>query len=65
MRKTKRPRNRIDYLDVGKVMEEFKKSEEASSRRNGTFKIDRPFDDALNVIVKAKPETTKRKEKGR
>jgi hypothetical protein len=46
-------------------MEEFKKSEEASSRRNGTFKIDRPFDDALNVIVKAKPETTKRKEKGR
>jgi hypothetical protein len=54
-----------DRLDVAKVMEDFQKSEKASSRRNGTFKIDRPFEDALNVIVKAKPETTKRKEKGR
>ncbi len=46
-----------DRLDVAKVMEDFQKDEESSSGRNGTFKIDATFDDALRKIVKAKPGT--------
>jgi hypothetical protein len=45
-----------DRLDVAKVMEDFQKAEESSSGRNGTFKIDKPFDEALDTILKAKPE---------
>jgi hypothetical protein len=47
---------RSSPLDVAKVMEDFQKSEEASPRRNGTFKINKPFDEALGSILKAKPE---------
>ncbi|MGB7592039.1 MAG: hypothetical protein WBO19_12450 [Terriglobia bacterium] len=46
-------------LDVARVMEDFQKSEESSSHRNGTFKIDVPFEEALKTIVKAKPEPKK------
>jgi hypothetical protein len=44
-----------DRLNVAKVMEEFKKAEESSSHRNGTFKIDAPFEKALDTILNAKP----------
>ena len=54
-----------DRLDVAKVIEDFKKSEESSSHRNGTFKIEKPFEEALDTILKTKPEPTKRKGKGR
>jgi hypothetical protein len=48
-----------DRLNVAKVMKDFQKSEEAPSRRNGTFNIDAPFEDALKIIVKAKPSPKK------
>jgi hypothetical protein len=35
-------------------MEDFQKAEESSSHRNGTFKIDKPFEEALDTILKAK-----------
>jgi len=44
-------------------MEEFQKSEESSSSRNGTFKIESPFEKALDTILKAKPEAKKTKPK--
>ena len=44
-------------LDVVKVMEDFQKSEDSSPRRNGTFKIDAPFEKALDSILKAKTLT--------
>ena len=52
-----------ERLDVEKVMEEFQKSEESSSSRNGTFKIESPFEKALDTILKAKPEAKKTKPK--
>ena len=40
-------------LDVEKIMEDFQKAEEASSsHRNGTFKIGKPFDEALDTILR-------------
>jgi hypothetical protein len=50
-----RPR-KDDSLDVAKVMEDFQKAEESPTRRKGAFKIDKPFDEALDIILKAKPE---------
>lgn len=57
----KTKRSKTD-LDVGKVLEEFQKAEESSSGPNGTFKINAPFEKALDTILKAKPKPTKRKE---
>jgi hypothetical protein len=51
--------DRNTTLNVAKVMDEFKKQEESPSRRNGTFKINAPFDKALDTILKAKPEPKK------
>lgn len=42
-------------LDIAKVIEEFKKSEETAAHRNGTFKIEKPFDEALDTILRVKP----------
>ena len=50
-------------LDVKKVMQEFQKVEESMAHRNGTFKIDKPFEKALDTILKAKPEPNKAKAK--
>jgi len=50
-------------LDVAKVMEDFQKAEESSSRRNGTFKIEKPFEEALETILKSKPEPKKAKDR--
>ena len=50
-------------LDVGKVMEDFKKVEESSGHRNGTFKIEKPFEEALETILKSKPEPKKAKDR--
>ena len=44
-------------LDVPKVMEEFKKYEESPVHRKDAFKINASFDEALEKIVKTKPET--------
>ncbi len=53
-------RKSANRLNVKKVLADFQKAEESSARRNGTFKIDAPFDDALKTILKAKPEPNKR-----
>ena len=53
-----------DRLDVAKVMEDFQREEESPSHRKGAFKIERPFDEALDTILKAKPEPRKPKAKG-
>jgi hypothetical protein len=50
-------------LNVQKVLREFQKSEESPPHHKGTFKIDKPFDEALNTILKAGPEAKKTKEK--
>jgi hypothetical protein len=46
-------------LSVGKVLAEFRKAEKSSAHRKGTFKIDMPFEDALKVVARAKPEPKK------
>jgi hypothetical protein len=48
-------------LNVKKVLTEFQKAENAPARRNGTFKIDAPFEKALDTILKAKPDTKQSK----
>lgn len=48
-------------ISVEKVLAEFHKAENSTAHRKGTFKIDAPFDDALNKILKAKPEPKHRK----
>ena len=48
--------HRKSDLNVAKILEDFRKTEESSSGRNGTFKIDAPFEKALDTILKAKPE---------
>jgi hypothetical protein len=45
-----------DRLNVAKVIEDFQKAEASSPHRNGTFKIDAPFEKALDTILMAKPE---------
>jgi hypothetical protein len=52
-----------ERLNVAKVMEDFQKAEESSSHRNGTFKIDAPFDKALETILKSKPDPKGKKRK--
>ena len=41
-------------LNVPKIVRELEHQEELSSHRKGTFKIDKPFDEALEAILKAK-----------
>jgi hypothetical protein len=41
-------------LNVRKVVQEFQKAEESTAHRNGTFKIDAPFEQALKTILKTK-----------
>jgi hypothetical protein len=50
-------------LDIEGIMSEFQKSEESSSHRNGSFKIEKPFDEALDTILKSKPTPKKPKPK--
>lgn len=52
-----------DSLDVGKILDDFKKGEASSANRKGSLKIDAPFEEAMNKILRAKPEPKKRKEK--
>ena len=43
-------------LDVGKVIEEFQKSEAKPGHRKDAFKIEGNFEDAVKRIAKAKPK---------
>ncbi len=49
-------RRKTQNLSVKKVLAEFRKAENSTAHRKGTFKIDVPFEDALKAIAKAKPE---------
>lgn len=51
-------------LKVRKVLQEFQRAEESPAHHNGTFKIDAPFEKALDTIIKAKPEPKKTMVKG-
>ena len=51
-------------LDVRKVLEEFQRAEESPAHHNGTFKIDAPFENALDTIIKAKADPKKAIAKG-
>ncbi len=42
-------------LNVQKVLADFQKVEESSSHRKGTFKITAPFEEALETILRVKP----------
>lgn len=46
-----------NHLEVANVMEGFQKSEESSSHRNGTFKIEKPFDEAIDTILPRRTKT--------
>jgi hypothetical protein len=52
-----------DRLNITKVLEDFQTAEESTAHRKGTFKIDKPFEEALGTILKAKPESKKPKAK--
>jgi hypothetical protein len=47
---------RGEPLNVRKVLEEFQEAESKKSHRRGTFKIDKPFEEALDSLLKAKPK---------
>ena len=49
-------KSRKRNLNVGKILEDFRQVEESTAHRKGTFKIDMPFEDALKVVARAKPE---------
>lgn len=42
-------------LNVSKVIKEFEKNEKSSAHRKGTFKIEAPFEKAVNALLQAKP----------
>jgi hypothetical protein len=60
MNKKEKPKRKSNEpLNVEKVMEDFQREEESSSHRNGTFKIEAQFEDALETIMRAKPTPQK------
>jgi hypothetical protein len=48
-------------LNVAEVVEQFHKEENSPTHRNGTFKIDKPFEDAIETILKVRPGTNPHK----
>jgi len=48
-------------LDVRKILEQFQEAEESKAHRKGTFKIDAPFERALDTILKSKPHVPPKK----
>jgi hypothetical protein len=60
MPKKLRSQKKVDErLNVPKIMGDFQKLEESSGHRKGTFNIEKPFEEALDTILKAKPEPKK------
>jgi hypothetical protein len=43
-------------LDLGRVMKDFQEAEVSSSRHKGSFEIDKPSGEALDAVLRAKPE---------
>jgi hypothetical protein len=46
-------------LNVSHILKEFSKAEESTTHRKGTFKIEAPFEKALDTVLKAKPKPKK------
>jgi len=53
-----------DKLNVGEVMKQFRELEESPMPHKGTFKINAPFEKAIDTILKAQPDPKKPKAKG-
>jgi hypothetical protein len=51
-RKSEKSGGKSLTLNVAKVVEDFQKSEDSSSRRKGTLKIDAPLEKALDTILR-------------
>lgn len=48
---------KIEDLNIEKILTEFQEVENTRGHRKGTFKIDKSFNEALDTILKAKPES--------
>lgn len=42
-------------VDVREIIKEFEKSEESKAHRKGTFKINEPFEKAVDSLLKSRP----------
>jgi len=52
-------------IDIAKLMDDFQQAEKSSAHgRSGSFKIDVPLEQAVDTILKVKPEPKKEKPKG-
>ena len=56
---------RNEDLNIEKVMDDFEKVEKLPLHRKGTFKIDKPFEQALETIIKADPKLRNHKSKAK
>lgn len=54
-----------EALDIRKLMSQFHKSAESQSHRKGSFKIEAPFERALDTILKVNPGPKKPNRKSR
>ncbi len=59
MSKNRNPKKADGRLNIKKIAEEFERVEISSPRHKGTFKIDKPFEEAVTVVLKAKPKAKK------
>jgi hypothetical protein len=48
---------RNEPLNVQKVLQEFEEAEREKTHRKGTFRIDRPFEEALDTLLRPRPKT--------
>lgn len=53
-------RRKSSRLSLKRVMDEFRRSEDSTAHRKGTFKIDVPFEDALKLVLKKRPAAKSR-----
>jgi hypothetical protein len=56
-----RHKKAVANMDISYVIEQFNKSESSPAHRKGTFKIEAPFEKAVDTILKVKPEAKKPK----
>jgi hypothetical protein len=57
MAQTRKTRN----LNISKVLSDFTEYEKSPKGRKGTFKINKPFEEAIDAILRAKPTSVKSK----
>lgn len=54
--------SRSHELNVKEIIQLAQKAEESKAHRKGTFKIEAPFDKALDSILKSKPHLMPKKQ---